>query len=57
MNTLTPFKRLSTDEDLELRRWARDNYVPFSDIDGNWHPVIQFECALINATSHLTIDE
>lgn len=27
-------------EELQLRRWARENYVPAADRDGLWHPVI-----------------
>lgn len=27
-------------EELRLRRWARENYVPAAERDGLWHPVI-----------------
>jgi hypothetical protein len=27
-------------EELRLRRWARENYVPSSERDSTWHPVI-----------------
>ncbi|MBI2807951.1 MAG: hypothetical protein HYX68_23450 [Planctomycetes bacterium] len=30
-------------EELRLRRWARENYVPPEKRDGAWHPVIQEE--------------
>ena len=27
-------------EELRLRRWARENYVPASQRDARWHPVV-----------------
>jgi hypothetical protein len=27
-------------EELRLRRWARENYVPNDERDGTWHPII-----------------
>jgi hypothetical protein len=27
-------------EELRMRRWARENYVPCGDRDGRWHPII-----------------
>jgi hypothetical protein len=27
-------------EELRLRRWARENYVPASQRDRSWHPII-----------------
>lgn len=27
-------------EELRLRRWARQNYVPIEDRDASWHPVV-----------------
>lgn len=30
-------------EELRLRRWARENYVPPERRDRTWHPVIQDE--------------
>ena len=30
-------------EELQLRRWARENYVPPEQRDEAWHPVIQDE--------------
>ena len=32
----------------EFKKWARDNYVPMSEISGVWHPVVQQECVQIN---------
>ena len=30
-------------EELKLRRWAREHYVPPDERDETWHPVIQDE--------------
>ena len=27
-------------EELRLRRWARENYVPAGERDAAWHPII-----------------
>lgn len=27
-------------EELRLRRWARENYVPSDERDASWHPII-----------------
>ena len=27
-------------EELRLRRWAREHYVPADERDGTWHPII-----------------
>jgi hypothetical protein len=39
--------RVSTDldliEELRLRRWARENYVPHSQREITWHPVVHDE--------------
>lgn len=43
------FKHLRPDEEKVYRKWARENYEPLSDIEGIWHPVVQDECAKINA--------
>jgi hypothetical protein len=42
------FRELSSEEELSFRQWADENYVPFSEINGVWHPVIQARCAEIN---------
>tara|TARA_R100000995_G_scaffold66146_1_gene34977 strand:+ start:248 stop:469 length:222 start_codon:yes stop_codon:yes gene_type:complete len=46
-------KDLTTEEQISYRQWARDNYVPFTPIDGTWHPEVQFECAFINKITPL----
>ncbi len=30
-------------EELRLRRWARENYVPEGQRDASWHPIIHEE--------------
>ena len=41
-------RKLTSDEEKEFREWTRDNYFPYSNISGMWHPVIQEECSKIN---------
>lgn len=43
------FRELSEDEKVSFRAWARENYTPLEPIKGIWHPVVQEECAKINA--------
>jgi hypothetical protein len=43
------FLVLSPEQEQSFRDWARHNYVPFDPIKGIWHPIIQQECAAINA--------
>ena len=43
------FRDLSSDEEESFKEWAHEHYVPFEPIQGIWHPVIQEECAKINA--------
>jgi len=41
--------RLLDDDDIDkMKKWARDNYVPFSSINGTWHPICQAACVQIN---------
>lgn len=30
-------------EELRLRRWARENYVPQDERDQSWHPIVHEE--------------
>lgn len=39
---------LNDEEETFFRKWAHENYTPFSDISDIWHPVIQDECKRIN---------
>lgn len=43
------FRDLTPQEETTFRAWARENYKPFSDIRGVWHPVVQDECRKMNA--------
>jgi hypothetical protein len=45
------FRELSPSEEVDFRQWARDNYKVNSEIEGYWHPVVQAECAKMNAES------
>lgn len=42
------FRVLSKKDEAKFRKWARDNYVPFTPIDALWHPVVREECDAIN---------
>ena len=42
------FRTLTPEEEKSFQKWARENYVPFSEIKGIWHPVVQAECVKIN---------
>ena len=43
------FRKLESNEEQEFRQWARENYKRLEPIPGIWHPVIQAECAKMNA--------
>jgi len=43
------FRLLTWEEEEEFRKWAWNNYEPFSDIKGIWHPTTQAECVKINS--------
>jgi len=34
------FSELDFIEELRLRRWARENYVPSDERNASWHPII-----------------
>jgi hypothetical protein len=42
MTTLDSYKAEVVDfiEELRLRRWARENYVPSDERSPSWHPII-----------------
>lgn len=42
------FKKLSPEEEIQFRSWARENYIPGGEISSLWHPVVREECDLIN---------
>jgi hypothetical protein len=37
---ISPTTEIDFIEELKLRRWARENYVPQPSRDRGWHPVI-----------------
>jgi hypothetical protein len=41
MSTVTA--ELDLIEELRLRRWARENYVPRSQRQSSWHPIVHDE--------------
>ena len=48
------YKVVDTEEEREVyRQWARDNYEPFTPIDGVWHWLVQEECIKINRNTDL----
>ena len=47
------FRELTPEEEPAFRQWARDNYEPYSEIKGVWHPVVQEECVQINKEKEL----
>lgn len=42
------WRKLSAKERIEAKRWARENYKPYHEIKGTWHPITQAECVRIN---------
>ena len=43
------FRPLTTQKEAsDFIEWARDNYKPFDEIKGIWHPIIQLACVKIN---------
>lgn len=42
------FKTLTPSEEVEFRKWARENYVPGGLLKSTWHPVVKDECRKIN---------
>jgi len=42
------FRELNSEEELQFRAWARENYEPHGTISETWYPVVQEECAIIN---------
>jgi hypothetical protein len=40
MGTRGLFSEVDFIEELRLRRWARENYVPSDERDHAWHPII-----------------
>ena len=51
------FRQLSSEEEKDFRQWARDNYKPFSDISGAWHPCVQDECKKMNEEKSILVPD
>lgn len=47
------FKKLDESEAEDFRKWARENYKAGAEISMAWHPVVQEECARINAQTFI----
>ena len=42
------FRKLTAQEEISFRQWARDNYVISSEINELWHPSVRDECNKMN---------
>jgi hypothetical protein len=51
------FRELTAEEEAEFRKWARENYKPFSPINGVWHLVVQNECVKMNVEAELELTD
>ena len=51
------FRQLTEPEKEKFRQWARTNYIPHTEINEVWHPVIQAECRRINEETEFQSDE
>lgn len=49
------FRELDEKEIDDFKTWARDNYTPFTEIKGIWHPIVQQECIEINKESDVDL--
>jgi hypothetical protein len=52
--TLTEFDFI---EEIRLRRWARENYVPAGERDESWHPVVLEEMSVKDLEQESQDDE
>lgn len=50
------FRNLNDVEKGKFQKWARDNYKPYSEIKGVWHPVVQEECTKMNREAELNLE-
>lgn len=51
------FRELTEQEEKEFRQWARENYKPFTEIKGIWHPAVQDECVRMNREKEFVKEE
>lgn len=43
MTAVVTASELDLIDELRMRRWARENYVPTTQRDATWHPIIHEE--------------
>ena len=55
MFTTTAISDVDFIEELRLRRWARENYVPEAQRDTAWHPIILDEMGRKDSESHRAV--
>lgn len=51
------FRQLTEPEKKKFKQWARANYIPHTEINEVWHPVVQAECRRINEEIELQSGE
>jgi hypothetical protein len=51
------FKMLNSEQTDKFQQWARDNYKPFTTINGTWHPIVQLACVNINMAHATFVEE
>lgn len=51
------FRQLTEQEKSKFRQWARVNYIPHTEINSVWHPVVQAECHRINKEIEAKLSE
>ena len=51
------FRQLTEPEKEKFKQWARTNYIPHTEINEVWHPVVQAECRRINEETVFQSDE
>ncbi len=49
------FRELNEEEKERFRKWARDNYITFTDIKSIWHPIVRAECTEMNYEDSMQI--
>ncbi len=42
------FRKLTHEEEIQFRIWARKNYIPGDEILPIWHPTVRDECRIMN---------
>jgi hypothetical protein len=42
------WRQLTPEEEVKFKKWARENYTPFTEINPVWHPAVKDECIAMN---------